>query len=83
MTFQGEIADLRARVERLEQGHQEHAADLDDVRARLGALQSGVDRLYTASTRQGLTLERVHTLLEQLVRQQTPTVVVAGGGRHG
>ena len=84
---------LAARVQQLEVGHQEHTTELDEVRQRLGALQSGVDRLMGKATEQGLTLERqtalterqtemtekVYSLPEQLVRQQTPLVEV----RHG
>lgn len=80
------LESLEARVSRLEAGHQEHAGELDEVRQRLGALQSGVDRLYSKATQQGLTLDRqtvmlgrVQSLLEQLVRQQTPSVEVGRG----
>lgn len=80
---------LESRVSRLEAGQQEHAVELDEVRLRLGALQSSVDRVLSTATqhsisldRQALVLQRVESLLEQLVRQQAPSVVVAGG-RHG
>lgn len=81
-----DLAALQARVERLEAGHQEHATELASLGVRLGEVQLSLDRLISKATLQGLTLdrqtkvmERVESLLEQFVRQQTPSIEV----RHG
>ena len=80
-----DLAALQARVESLEAGHQEHATELASLGVRLGEVQLSLDRLVSKATKQGLTLdrqtkvmERVESLLETFVRQQTPSVVVAG-----
>lgn len=81
--------DQRAIVERISQlelGHAESTNRMDEFSARIGALQSSVDRCVTAVIRQEQSsrettkaLARVESLLEQLVRQQTPSVEVGRG----
>jgi len=50
--------------------------DLREARREMGALRGDVLRMASALTSQGLVLEKVHSLLEMLVRHHTPSVVV-------
>lgn len=82
-----------ARVAELELHRTESTNRMDEFSARIGALQSSVDRCVTAVIRQEQAsqeatrssrettkaLGRVESLLEQLVRQQTPSVEVSHG----
>lgn len=75
---------VTARVAELELHKAESTNRMDEFSARIGALQSSVDRCVTAVVRQEQSsrettraLGRVESLLGQLVRQQTPSVQVS------
>lgn len=51
-----DVSSLHARIEGVEGVQQTHATELSEIRMRLGALQSGVDRVLDEQTKQSLTL---------------------------
>ena len=53
-------------------------SDMSAVKTDVAGVRVNSERLANAMTSQGLLLEKVHSLLEQFVRQQTPAVEVSG-----
>lgn len=75
-----------ARISELEIHKAEVTTRMDEFSARLGAVQSSVDRCVsavlqqTAASREATScMQRVESKLEMLVRQQTPSVEVSHG----
>ena len=72
------LEDLDDRVDGHDRELEAIRTELRGLKRELALVRSDLSRLADASTSQGLVLQKVHTLLEQLVRQLTPSVEVKG-----
>lgn len=73
------LEDLDDRVDGHDRDLELIRADLRGLKRELGSVRYDLTRLLDSHSAQGLLLQKVHGLLEQLVRQQTPSVEVSHG----
>lgn len=73
------VDDHDKKFDQLESEMREVKREIGFVKKDVAGVRSDLSRVANALTGQGLLLEKVHGLLEQLVRQQTPSVEVSGG----
>lgn len=70
------LEDLDDRVDSHDKELEAIRTELRGLKREVALVRSDISRLADASTSQGLVLQKVHSLLEQLVRQLTPSVEV-------